>query len=307
MSRRDEWGPAGLELSDLSQPAALSRGMVDRSAEHRGDAAWVARQWADRGQVLRLAPDGTTAVDRGLALALVPAADLGPAPPEGTILLGVDDTAAYFCLLDGEPSAPGPLARARGLREVGAELDDRDAGLFATATAMGGWHRTNGHCPRCGAATLVESAGWVRRCPVDGSSQWPRTDPAVIVLITDPAGDHALLGRQPSWPPGRYSCLAGFVEPGESAEQAVVREVLEEAGVAVTDVRSVSSQPWPFPQSLMLGFTAVADPATAAVRTDDELEDVRWWSRGEVLGGAIVPPPTISIANRLISAWLAAP
>ena len=170
---------------------------------------------------------------------------------------------------------------------------------------MAEWHRTHGHCPRCGAATVVESAGWVRRCPVDGSSHFPRTDPAVIVLISDPSGDRALLGRQPSWPAGRYSCLAGFVEPGESAEAAVVREVREEAGVTVTDVRAAGSQPWPFPQSLMMGFTAVADPEAEPVTSDDELEDVRWFSRDDVRAGAIIPPGPISIANRLVAGWLA--
>lgn len=139
--------------------------------------------------------------------------------------------------------------------------------------------------------------------PVDGSIHFPRTDPAVIALVTSPDRARAVLGRQPSWPRGRHSCLAGFVEPGESAEQAVVREVAEESGLQVRDVRGAQSQPWPFPASLMLAFTAVADDAAVPRAADDELEDVRWFTR-EQAREEIRLPPAVSIASRLIAGWL---
>jgi NAD+ diphosphatase len=144
----------------------------------------------------------------------------------------------------------------------------------------------------------------VRRCPEDGSEHFPRTDPAMIVLVTD-GGDRALLGRQAVWPAGRYSTLAGFVEPGESAEQAVVREVKEETGVDVREVRYSSSQPWPFPASLMLGFTATCDPGAVPEPQDGELEDARWFTRDELRDGSAMLPTPVSIAYKLITDWLA--
>ncbi len=272
---------------------------VDRAAVHRADADWVSDQWRARGRVLRLTADGTTTMTPSLLLDLVDAQ--GAEPPREALLLGVDADGAYFAV-----RTAGPLPGARGLREVGALLPDRDAGLLTTAVALDGWHAVHTHCPRCGTATQVESAGWVRRCPTDGSAHFPRTDPAVIALVTSPDGRRALLGRQPSWPPRRYSCLAGFVEPGESAEHAVVREVAEESGVAVREVRAAGSQPWPFPASLMLAFTAVADDDADAPDphpADDELEDVRWVTRAEARREVLLPPP-VSIAHRLIAAWL---
>jgi NAD+ diphosphatase len=162
-------------------------------------------------------------------------------------------------------------------------------------------------CARCGAPTEIAEAGHVRRCPRCGAVHHPRLDPVVIVLVHD-AG-RALLGRQPTWPAGRYSALAGFVEPGESLEEAVAREVGEESGVAVADIAYHSSQPWPFPASLMLGFHArhvAGEPATL----DDELEDVRWFGREEVAAaargdGPLLLPPPLAIARRLIDTWLA--
>jgi NAD+ diphosphatase len=189
-----------------------------------------------------------------------------------------------------------------GLREVGAVLDDRDAGLLVHAVGLANWHAAHQHCPRCGAPTEVVAGGSVRRCPADSSEHFPRTDPAVIVLVTDGA-DRCVLGRQASWPAGRYSTLAGFVEPGESAEQAVAREVAEESGVRVHAVRYQGSQPWPFPSSLMLGFRAECDASAVPEARDGELEDCRWFSRAEVQDSALLPPP-LSIAHSLIAGWL---
>jgi NAD+ diphosphatase len=201
--------------------------------------------------------------------------------------------------------------RAADLRAAGALLDDHDAGLLVHAVGLTNWHATHPRCPRCGTPTDVVRGGSVRRCPADGSEHFPRTDPAVIVLVTDGA-DRCVLGRQASWPPGRYSTLAGFVEPGESAEQAVVREVREEAGLDVGEVRYVASQPWPFPSSLMLGFTAVCDAGAQPRPADVELEDVRWFGRKELAtaaswgtGSGLQLPGEVSIARYLVDGWLA--
>jgi NAD+ diphosphatase len=185
---------------------------------------------------------------------------------------------------------------------VGAALSDLEAGLLVTLVALAGWHRTHPRCPRCGSETRVVQAGWSRICDVDGSQHFPRTDPAVIVLLHDGA-DRALLGRQPSWPTGRYSTIAGFVEAGESAEQAVHREVREETGVEIDDVVYRASQPWPFPQSLMLGYEARVVGGHVET-TDHELEDVRWFTRAELRQDGATLPPNASIAHWLITGWL---
>jgi NAD+ diphosphatase len=188
------------------------------------------------------------------------------------------------------------------LRITGGTLPQDEAGLLAYARAMVLWRSRHRHCGTCGAPTTSASAGHVMKCsnPDCGTEHFPRLDPAVIVLVSD--GERALLGRQSSWPAGRYSTIAGFVEPGESLEDAVAREVLEETGVAVHEVSYHSSQPWPFPSSLMIGFTALAD-ADAVIRTDDELEDARWFTRAEVAAGVPGLPPPQSVSYRLIEDW----
>jgi NAD+ diphosphatase len=225
-----------------------------------------------------------------------------------------------------EPEAPEPeapeqqtvteqaawLARARpglrpaGLREAAALLNDRDAGLFTHAVALANWHATHTHCPRCGTPTVTVAAGHAQRCPADGSEHFPRIDPAVIMLVTDP-DDRCLLARNRRWPERRVSILAGFVEPGESAEQAVAREVEEETGIVVTRVRYVGSQPWPMPQSLMLGFRATAAGELDLRVDDDEIAEAHWYSREELRSALaareILLPPPVSIAHRLIESW----
>jgi NAD+ diphosphatase len=199
--------------------------------------------------------------------------------------------------------------RWAGLRELGERLDDTDAGLFTAAVAVTQWHLTHPQCSRCGADTVIESAGWSRRCVSCATEHYPRTDPAVIMSVID-RDERILLGRQSRWPTKRYSALAGFVEPGESLEAAVRREVFEESGVVVGAVRYAGSQPWPFPSSLMLGFAATAE--TTDVRVDqDELEDARWWSREalslDLATGELLLPPRVSIARRLIEDWFGGP
>jgi NAD+ diphosphatase len=275
----------------------LARATVDRDAASRGSEQALADAWT-RAQVLVLDDQGRALVD-GTELVLVPAAE---APEGDRLYLGQLEGQPFFALRGALPRRLG--TRPLGLREVGAVLPDRDAGLLVHAVGLTNWHASHPRCPRCGAPTEVVQGGAVRRCPEDGSDHFPRTDPAVIVLVHDGA-DRALLGRQASWPPGRYSTLAGFVEPGESAEQAVVREVQEESGVLVREVTYRASQPWPFPSSLMLGFRALADGDAVPVAQDGELEDVRWFSREELTDRFTGGPPPVSIAQVLISDWLA--
>jgi NAD+ diphosphatase len=283
----------------VTTPPALSRSALDRAAERRKDPTWLADAWA-RGRVLVVDEERRALTDDdGAGLLLVPAESVEAAGER--FFLGVgDDGTAYWSIVDELPRRLG--ARPVTIRDVGATLSDRDAGLYVAAVALANWHGTHRCCPRCGAPTESASGGWVRSCTADGSEHFPRTDPAVIVLIHD-GGDRCLLGRQPSWPRGRYSTLAGFVEPGESLEQAVVREVREESAVTVGDIVYRGSQPWPFPASLMLGFEARAVSGEAAVG-DDELEDVRWFSRDDLRRGDPPLPPSASIAHWLVQNWL---
>jgi NAD+ diphosphatase len=221
-------------------------------------------------------------------------------------LLGQSDDGRCFFAVDldgdGAPDLAVPSdATWSGLREVAAALPALDAHLLATATGLATWHRTHRFCGACGAATVADWAGHRRRCEGCGREHFPRTDPAIIVAVTH--RDRVLLARNPQWPPGFASVLAGFVEPGESLEDAVAREVLEEAGVTVRDVTYRSSQPWPFPSSVMVGFTAEAESDELQV-DPEELADAAWYTRDEVREGAVGIPPPVSIARRLLDDWL---
>jgi NAD+ diphosphatase len=273
---------------------------LDRAAERRSDDAWLAERRADpASRAVAVVPDGV--VLDGDRLARLPLSALDGEP---LLLLGVEDGHALFAV---DTPAP-PSGRVTGLRDAAARLSQSEGGLAAYASALANWHRAHPHCARCGAATEVAEAGFLRRCPACGAHHHPRTDPVVIMLVIDADGDRVLLGRQPTWPPGRYSALAGFVEPGESLEEAVAREVLEEAGVEIGEARYVASQPWPFPSSLMLGF--MADHAAGEpVARDGELDDARWVTRAELEDavegrGELAVPPPLAIARRLIDAWL---
>jgi NAD+ diphosphatase len=232
--------------------------------------------------------------------------DEQPALPLGAVYLGEADGVPYAAVR-GERSLTvngRPVDTWTGLREVGADLGDLDAGLLAEAIGILEWHERNRFSPLTGAATTIERAGWVQRDPTTGTELFPRTDPAVIMLVHD--GDRCVLGRQAAWPPGRFSILAGFVEPGESAEAAVAREVAEEVGLRVTDVRYVASQPWPFPQSLMLGFTARVDGDPTLRLDQDEIEEAHWFTRDQLRAGEgprALPPP-VSIARHIIDRWV---
>lgn len=224
-------------------------------------------------------------------------------PPQA-VLLGEFQQHAVFAVGVATPELPPiePGIEAHDLRTIAGELPAEEAGLLAYARAMIHWQERNRFCGRCGAATVPKQAGHVRECtnPTCATQQFPRIDPAIIVLVHD--GEHALLGRQASWPPGRYSTIAGFVEPGESLEDAVMREVFEETGVDVDSVEYHSSQPWPFPSSLMLGFVARARKQEIRL-IDAELEDARWVSREQIARGEVALPLTHSISFRLVEDW----
>jgi NAD+ diphosphatase len=287
---------------------ALSRATVDRDARTRGDAAALQDAWSS-ARVL-VVEDGTALVAEEERPRLV-LLDSSEAPDGDRLYLGRDDQGPVFAVAAAVPRRLG--ARRLGLRDVGALLDDRDAGLLVHAVGLANWHATHPCCARCGTPTEVVRGGSVRRCPHDGSEHFPRTDPAMIVLVHD-GGDRCVLGRQAVWPAGRFSTLAGFVEPGESAEQAVVREVAEETGLVVDEVSYVASQPWPFPSSLMLGFRARCDGDAVPRPVDGELEEVRWFTREELRaagtwgrGSGLQLPGSVSIAAMLIAGWLDEP
>jgi NTP pyrophosphohydrolases containing a Zn-finger, probably nucleic-acid-binding len=196
------------------------------------------------------------------------------------------------------------------LRTVGGSLSDRDAGMLTEALALANWHDSHRFSPRTGGPLVPELGGWVRRSEDDETAIFPRTDPAIIVLITD-ADDRILLGSNALWESNRYSLLAGFVEPGESLEAAVIREVFEESGIRVVNPVYFGSQPWPFPASLMVGFRALADPHSPWTQSPDgaEILDLRWFSRGELGNalGEIVLPGRTSIARYMIEDWFGGP
>jgi NAD+ diphosphatase len=279
----------------VATPNTFSGEALDRAALLRRDDAWLAARLADPTSRVVVASESGVLVD-GEQPRLVSPADL-PDLVE-PVLLGVDGDGRAILAADDADRLAGERA---GLRDLAPAVSQAQGGLLAHAVALLNWHRRHRFCSNCGAPSEVREAGHLRACPSCGAEHHPRTDPVVIMLVTD--GDRALLGRQAYWPAGRYSALAGFVEPGESLEEAVAREVLEESGVRVGDVEYRSSQPWPFPSSLMLGFRATWKDGEPAVG-DGELEDVRWFERDEILRGRPLLPPPLAIARRLIDEWL---
>jgi NAD+ diphosphatase len=291
---------------------ALSRSAVDRATMRRGDTAWIARAWADPRSLVLVVHGAEALVatrDGQLELVFVSPADA----PQGTrFLLGVDSAGtAYFGVASAEELEPASRsgdwdAKPMALRQAGALLSDRDAGLLTHAVALGYWHATHTHCPRCGTPTVPAPAGHLATCPADGTEHFPRLDPAVIMLVLDP-DDRLMLARNALWPKGRMSVVAGFVEPGESAEHAVAREVYEETSIVVGQVRYLGSQPWPMPRSLMLGYEARAAGGQRIAVDEEEIGEARWFTRAElraaIEAGELGLAPTSSIARRLIEYW----
>lgn len=312
----------------LVEPPLLSRSAVDRFEALRLDVDRQVSAWP-RARILLVDEAGRVPVrSGGTALVFQAGADVAAGPPTGAVLLGERHGIGYWAVRvrgqDGaEPADParghGGVRRDAherwcGLRDVGEPLGSADAGLVATAVAVLNWQRDSRFCGRCGAPVEILRAGWASRCTGCGHEEYPRTDPAVICLVHDGVGvngEYVLLARQPSWPPDRYSVLAGFVEAGESLEDCVVREIAEEVGLTVREVRYLGNQPWPFPRSLMLAFTAVADRSAPLRLADGEIEAARWVSRAEVravlaAGGAyegLGLPSGVSIARHMLQAW----
>lgn len=300
------------------RPVLTFSGMtLDRAVAERLDPAWVAARLEDPTSRTLLASAEGVLVSAGppVSLLRVPVSvrasrATGEAWP---VMLGLEDDVALFAL-DLEVAPPeerqrlSERGRIASLREAGRVLAPAEAGLAAYLVALLNWHRRHRFCPSCGGALLVTDGGFSRACSSCGAQHFPRTDPAVIVLVEHDGC--ALLGRQTGWPKGQYSVLAGFVGPGESLEEAVIREVKEESGITAHDPRFVGSQPWPFPMSVMLGFEARSEGGEPVPR-DGELEDVRWFTRDEIgaaLSGrssALVMTPGISISYFLIERWFA--
>ena len=277
----------------------------DRLTDRRKDTAFLEAAWQNPATGVLVMKDEELAAD-GDALMVVTSS---AAPHGERLLLGAVDDTAYFVTLvdDGDTSTEG-FAFA-SLRHLAATLGERELSLAVHAIALGGWHRRHPMCSACGARTEIAEGGASRTCPNCSTQHFPRTDPAVIMLVVDEEG-RCLLGHNGARASGWFSTLAGFVEPGESLEEAVAREVLEETSVVVTDVTYAGSQPWPFPSSLMLGFLAKA--STVDIRVDgEEITEARWFTRdelaAEVEAGDLVVPTTLSIAGALLSHWYGGP
>ncbi|MCW3796369.1 NAD(+) diphosphatase [Sphingomonas sp. BN140010] len=279
---------------DLPPDAFFSGPGIDRSDLLRGRPEELARL-AEDTRARQLAWAG------GLP-ELDPAGKLSWQPGSAALFLGVEGEVPCFSALSEED---GDLRARFGAL---AYLDATDAPLFAAALSLSNWHRRHRFCANCGQESELVRGGWSRRCPACAAEHFPRVDP-VVIMLAEYEG-RLLLGRQPQYPPGRYSALAGFVEVGETIEAAVTRELGEEAGIAVRQVRYVASQPWPFPSSLMIGCTATALSDELVVDLT-ELDDARWFTRDEVAaalagapGAAFLPPPPFAIAHTLLAHWL---
>jgi NAD+ diphosphatase len=288
---------------------------LDRADALRDNADALHAYWPN-ARVVLVDGDGRTRVDAQGRLSSPRGSEVA-AEHGHAIFLGMRGDEAWFAQAEAgidtitSASASFESRSAAGdrvdLRTAAAQWEPFEATVFAQARAVLHWQRRHRFCGACGGAIAFQRGGWLGRCAQCGLEHYPRTDPAVIVAVTD--GERLLLGRQASWPPRRYSTLAGFVEPGETLEQTVVREVMEESGVRVRSSRYLASQPWPFPSSLMLGFIADAEPDPP--QANEELEDARWFTRheigaalrGETAEAGLLLSPSISISRWLIECW----
>lgn len=319
---------------DLLGPPVLSRSAVLRDEPLRTDTARQVRGWPSAqlvvvddegrtpvywdsapGVAFRVGDAGSWDVDIGNGARLRTRPTTGGTPPADAVLLGERGDVAYWAVRGHLVAGEDPSEWA-DLRMTGAVLDALGAGLFTTAVAALNWHDAARFCSRDGSPTHPAHAGWHRHCEAHGHEEYPRTDPAVICLVHDGA-DQVVLARQPSWPEGRFSVLAGFVEAGESLEACVLREIREEVGARVSELRYLGSQSWPFPRSLMVGFHAVADPSVPLVPADGEIAEAFWATRADLraaLGAGdwsatpkpdrpFLLPGKVSIARSMLEAW----
>ena len=300
----------------------LSVAEVDRAAHLRTDEKYLQSAWKD-AFVLQFNDEKFLTNSQQLHIVL--GAQLGDYKSESDYFLGVNqlgngEVENFFVRNLGvinsvidpeenlEPQAisAGKDENLKSLREIGSFLSPRDIGLAVHAQGLANWHKKHTRCSQCGAATTVISGGSVRKCLIDESEHYPRTDSAIIVLVKDDQ-DRVLLGRQKVWPKNRFSTFAGFVEPGESFEHCVVREVSEEAGVSLSKINYLGSQPWPFPSSLMIAFEAITTNPEAARPDGEEIEEIRWFSRADmkaaIASNSLILPLEISVARQMINSW----
>jgi len=293
-----------MHRADAPAPMAFSGSPMDRADHIRADPAALGNLMNWRARVLNL--DGLLPEfdDQGRLLWHT-IADV----PEGTelVFLGMMDDKAHFAPVPAEGASGPAMPRAWQVMQM---LCPEDLAIFGGARSLVDWHARHRFCANCGAPTKPAKGGWQRNCDNCGAQHFPRTDPVTIMLVEHE--DRLLLGRQPRFPPRMYSALAGFVEPGETIEEAVAREIHEEAGVKVRDVRYIASQPWPFPSQLMIGCTSVADDPALTIDTT-ELDDARWFTRaeleearaaGEQGTDLLYFPRPFAIAHHLIAWWL---
>jgi NAD+ diphosphatase len=283
----------------LNLPLAVAQ--VDRAAHLRGDESYLISAWP---QALVLSFLDEKFATKNNQLIFSSGQSLGSYQDQSDYFLGVKDEKPFFVRhLTGDQGASGEF---KTLREVGAFLSARDIGLAVHAQGLANWHKKHPRCALCGEKTVVVLAGAVRRCPADQSEHYPRTDGAIIVLVKDDK-DRILLGRQKVWPKNRFSTFAGFVEPGESFENCVTREVMEEAGVKLREINYLGSQPWPFPASLMIAFEAITHTPELARADGEEIEEIRWFTREEmkraIAEKSLILPLEISVARQMIKAW----
>jgi NAD+ diphosphatase len=279
----------------------LAAAEVDRSARLRTDEKYLSSTWP-KAEVLIFANERFSTTSEQLRFQK--GAELGPYQPETDYFLGVKDGESFFVrhlTIDNAKNI-----ELKTLREVGAFLPSRDIGLAVHAQGLANWHQKHPMCSQCGGKTVAASGGSIRKCLADNSEHYPRTDGAIIVLVKDDK-DRILLGRQKVWPKNRFSTFAGFVEPGESFEHCVEREVLEEAGVKLTEINYLGSQPWPFPASLMIAFEAITNTPELARADGEEIEEIRWFSRQDmkaaIIDNSLILPLEISVARQMIKAW----
>ena len=278
----------------------LAAAEVDRSAHLRSDEAYLQSSWPN---ALVLQFSSEKFASQSNQLAFVKGASLGEYDSQIDYFLGVKDGENFFLRHLNDETLTSEF---KSLRAIGSFLSPRDIGLAVHAQGLANWHSKHPRCSLCGGPTVVVLAGAVRRCPTDQSEHYPRTDSAIIVLIKNDK-DQILLGRQKVWPKHRFSTFAGFVEPGESFEHCVIREVREEAGVELTKINYLGSQPWPFPASLMIAFEAITNTPELARPDGDEIEEIRWFSREDmksaILDKSLILPFEISVARQMINAW----